>query len=42
MRNIKFCVMTFANIFQWANFIHRISFNEFSLKKNMHFFIAMH
>lgn len=20
---IKFCVMKFANIFQWANFIHR-------------------
>ena len=20
---IKFCVMAFANIFQWANFIHR-------------------
>ncbi len=33
MRNIKFCVMTFANIFQWANFIHRISFNEFLVKK---------
>lgn len=38
-RKIKFCVMAFANIFQWANFIHRF-FSEFLSLKNMYFFVC--
>ena len=31
--------MAFANIFQWANFIHRF-FSEFLSLKNMYFFVC--